>query len=73
MHGCCKGVSLLILESYNECQYSSKVMGIIMHTSVTCAIDPSVNKALKYMSNMKNYKFKKINFFSSDKNYLHLT
>jgi hypothetical protein len=46
MHGCCKGVSLLILESYNECQYSSKVMGIIMHISVTYAVDPSVNKTL---------------------------
>ncbi len=46
MHGCCKGVSLLILKSYNECQYSSKAMGIIIHTSVTCAIDPSANKTL---------------------------
>jgi hypothetical protein len=53
MHGCCKGVSLLILESYNECQYSSKVMGIIMHTSVTCAIDPSVNKTLTIQ--VRNY------------------
>jgi hypothetical protein len=60
MHGCCKGVSLLILESYNEYQYSSKVMGIIMHISVTCAIDPSVIKTLTIQVKCENL----LNFFN---------